>query len=65
VESTNVTSAEEQRRRYHRAKKKKKKRNRRPRGGGGGFLRAIPYERTSGWSSKASEAELKGVEGGD
>jgi len=25
-------------------------------------LRAVPYERTSGWSSKASEAELKGVE---
>ena len=24
-----------------------------------------PHERTSGWSSKASEAELKGVEGGD
>ena len=24
-------------------------------------LRAVPYEATSGWSSKASEAELKGV----
>ena len=28
-------------------------------------LRAVPYERKSGWSRKASEAELKGVEGGD
>jgi hypothetical protein len=28
-------------------------------------LRVVPYERVSGWSSKASEAELKGVEGGD
>ena len=25
-------------------------------------LRCVPYERASGWSSKASEAELKGVE---
>jgi hypothetical protein len=25
-------------------------------------LRVVLYERTSGWSSKASEAELKGVE---
>jgi hypothetical protein len=24
-------------------------------------LRVVPYERTSGWSRKASEAELKGV----
>jgi hypothetical protein len=30
------------------------------------ILRVVPYERrTSGWSRKASEAELKGVEGGD
>jgi len=29
------------------------------------LIRAILYERTSGWSSKASEAELKGVEDGD
>ena len=28
-------------------------------------LRVVPCERTSGWSSKASEAELKGVAGGD
>jgi len=28
-------------------------------------LRVVPYERTSGWGSKASEAKLKGVEGGD
>jgi hypothetical protein len=28
-------------------------------------LRVVPYERMSGWSSKASEAELKGAEGGD
>ena len=32
---------------------------------GADLMRAVPYERTSGWSSKASEAELKGVEGGD
>jgi hypothetical protein len=30
-----------------------------------GALRGVPYKRTTGWSSKASEAELKGVEGGD
>jgi hypothetical protein len=28
-------------------------------------LRGVPYEAMSGWSSKASEAELKGVDGGD
>ena len=28
-------------------------------------LRAVPYKATSGWSAKAPEAELKGVEGGD
>jgi hypothetical protein len=27
-------------------------------------FRVVPYERMSGWSSKASEAELKGVDGG-
>jgi hypothetical protein len=27
--------------------------------------RAVLYKRMSGWSSKASEAELKGVAGGD
>ena len=27
-------------------------------------LRVVPYETKSGWSSKASEAELKGAEGG-
>jgi hypothetical protein len=28
-------------------------------------LRVVPYERTSGWSSKTSEAEMKGVAVGD
>jgi hypothetical protein len=28
-------------------------------------LGVVPYEATSGWISKASEAELKGVEDGD
>jgi len=28
-------------------------------------LRVVPYERTSGWSSKACQLELKGAEGGD
>ena len=28
-------------------------------------LRVVPYERTSGWRSKASEAEMKGADGGD
>jgi hypothetical protein len=29
------------------------------------IMRAVLYERTSGWSSKASEVELKGIAGGD
>jgi hypothetical protein len=29
------------------------------------MTRAVLYERTSGWSSKASEVELKGIAGGD
>jgi hypothetical protein len=31
----------------------------------GTYLMVVPYERLSGWSSKASGVEFKGVEGGD